>query len=163
MKTKTLGKLIALALCVAMAFSMSSTAFAAAPSEGEYFNDDLGNSITIVSGNNTLADDSAVAPIASHKITLEPRTGVYFTVGKLSANQEFSVEASWAFAEPNDGSTPSLLIGLQEENQSGHQGYVITGSSETFRIVVNVAGTYYLFLGNPSYLYDLEITYKIIV
>ena len=163
MKTKIFGKLIALALCVAMAFSMSSTAFAAAPSEGEYFNDDSGNSITIVSIDNTLTDDSAVAPIASHNITLEPRTGVLLTIGKLSSYQKFSVDLSWAFSEPNNGSTPSILMGIQEKSASGHQGYVFTGSSKYLSITVEYAGTYLLFLGNPSSLYDLEITYKVTV
>ena len=80
MKTKSFGKLIALVLCVAMAFSMSVTAFAAEPVEV-----DTGNASkeAAVIGANTIVELSNVNTSG----TLPASTFEMYPIGDLTAGQ----------------------------------------------------------------------------
>lgn len=163
MKTKGFGRLIALMLCVAMAFSLSSTAFAAEPLDGEYPNIEVENGATIISGDGVLSVDSTIEPGRVYGITLDPNNGIFVPIGTFSAGEDFTVTVAWAYADSSITSTPSIRIGVQEASASGHVGYVYSNSPKRINYTFESAGTYYLFFGNPSTSYALNVLFQITI
>lgn len=142
MKTKSFGKLIALALCVAMAFSMPVTAFAAEPVEV-----DTGSASkeTTVSGADKIFD---LSNVNTYSTLLASKYEMY-PIGKLTAGQIVEIKASWTPA------TENLHIGLFLNGSSGSKLYKATNGSVDVLTVVPVNGTYYLMIANPSTTEDL--------
>ena len=140
MKTKGFGKLIALALCIAMAFSMSATAFAAGPSEANTAN---------VGGE----------PVAVHNldssddvITLDASTAKVYYIAKLTAGQIVEIKATW------NESNMNLHIGIALGTSTGTNLYNGTNGSVDILTTVPVDGDYYLIVANPSTSSKITIT-----
>lgn len=159
MKTKGFGKLIALVLCMAMAFSVSSTAFAAEPSS----NVEAGNGASIVSVDNTLAGDSAVAPIYDNSIPLDAGTGILIPLGTLAVGQTVTVKADWEYTDEKVTTTPSLAVALPLSSQTTFDTYVITGISATVTFTVKTAAAFSLYIGNPSSEHELRVDFDITI
>lgn len=131
MKTKKFGKLIALALCVAMAFSMSATAFAAGPSENN-------------AGYVGVETVETVAIEADDNSTLAPSTYKMYSLGELTAGQIVRIVATW------EDSTYDLHIGLVLGGSTGTNLYVGTDGFVDIYTTIPKDGTYYLMIANPS-------------
>ena len=139
MKTKGFGKLIALALCVAMAFSMSATAFAAGPSEANLVNVD--------------SEPVAVNTLdSSTDIILAASTAKVYYINKLTAGQIVRIEATWGKDNLN------LHIGIALGTSTGTNLYNATGGTVDIVTKVPVEGDYYLIVANPSTSSAITIT-----
>lgn len=162
MKTKGFGRLIALVLCMAMAFSVTSTAFAAEPSDSAYYNIETENGVAIVSVDNALAGEPAIAPIYNNSISLNAGQGIMIPIGTLTAGQKVVLDAHWYY-DNNKTIIPSIDVALPLSTQTTFPVHRITGNSDTFTFTVNSAGTFSLFIGNPSSSYDLIVDFSVTI
>ena len=137
MKTKKSGKLIAFVLCVAMAFSMSATAFAAEPSE---------ENVWMVNSNSNAIEVAGVLSTedGSSDNALEPASGKMFYLGKLTAGQIVNVQATWTPSDVN------LYIGLVLSGSSGTNLYTGTNGTLNAYTTVPEDGEYYILFANLS-------------
>lgn len=159
MKAKHFGKLIALVLCMAMAFSMSVTAFAAEPSS----NIEAENGAAIAGVDSTLASDSAVAPVYDNSFTLGKNGYLLIPFGTLTVGQTVTVKAEWEYTDKKATGTPSLEVGMPTSTQTTFDTYVITGTSATITFTVKTAASFILYIGNPSSVYDLDVNFNITI
>lgn len=150
MKTKEFGKLIAFALCIAMAFSMSATAFAAEPSEVN--TDNMGGETIAVGSDEGLAIAEIKNLDSSNTITLEKSTAKAYYIDKLTAGQIVRIEAKWSSSSLN------LHIGIALGTSTGTNLYNGTNGSVDIYTTVPVDGDYYLIVANPSTSSAITIT-----
>lgn len=139
MKTKRFGRLIAFALCIAMAFSMSATAFAAEPFE--------------VNTDNVDSEPVAVNSLDSRtNITLAASTANVYYIDKLTAGQIVRIMAKWDERDLN------LHIGIALGTSTGTNLYNGTNGTVDIYTTVPVDGDYYLIVANPSTSDEITIT-----
>ena len=135
MKAKNFGKLIALALCVAMAFSMSATAFATGPSEVN--TGDVDYETVAIGGGLSVAGINADGQLA-------PSTWEMYSIGERTAGQIIRIQASWY------PKTANMHIGLIKAGATETNLYNGTDGSVDIVTTIPVDGTYYLMIANPS-------------
>lgn len=159
MKTKGFGKLIALVLCMAMAFSMSSTAFAAEPTA----NVEAGNGAAIISVDNTQAGASVAAEIPVFHYPLKAHEGIKLSLGTLTAGQTVTVIVGWKYSEDDISTTPVLHIGLPVSTATSFEAIELESKEPlVVEFKVNTTAPYSLFLANPSS-YQLDVNFSVLV
>ena len=163
MKTRSFGKLIALVLCVAMAFSVSATAFAAEPSKVEYTQSDMaGNAITIdmpkIMAMSNIKMPNADKTSKKETIQLGANQIAMKKFGELSANQVVEITVSCT------PTVDELHVGLVLDTASSGRLAVVEGGNGTIYALVPTSGTYILMIGNPTDEGPLTvtITYRIL-
>lgn len=151
-KTSSLSKLIALALSLIMACSMSVSAFAAEVPDTVYSQNTENCEVITIDLDEILAETDVENLNARASITLDASKAKLYNIGTLSANQTVTIKVVW---------TPSnydLHIGLVKSTSSGGNLAVVSGGSATINATVSSAGTYYLMIANPSTTQNLTIS-----
>lgn len=151
-KTSNLSKVIALALSLIMAFSMSASAFAAEVADITYSQATDNCEVITIDLDEILAETDVENLNARASISLGASKAKLFNIGTLSADQTVTITVKWTPSNYN------LHIGLVKSTSSSGNLAVVSGGSATINATVSSAGTYYLMIANPSTTQDLTIS-----